>query len=283
MVRPTAMADWLRERGVENPVGAVVLGSGWDSLVERVQIAGRWSCEEVPGVPPTTVPGHPGEILSGTLCGVPVLLFAGRWHAYEGRAPEEVALPALLGVEMGCRWLLCTNAAGGVAPLLNVGDLVAITDDLEMCDWRTCRAPDGGRARPAWCVAPGSPRTHGRGPAYSARLLSALSEAAVDASVRLWQGVLAMMPGPNYETPAEVRMLRLMNATVVSMSTVPEARAARALGLEVAAISCVTNCASTHSGVAVAHDQVVHACRERSDEAGRLIEAWLRRDDIRRH
>lgn len=258
--RARAATAWLREHGVERPAGAIVLGSGWSPLVARMDAAADWSYGEIPGLPPTSVPGHPGRLAWGSWCDVPCVAFVGRYHLYEGHAPATVALPAMIAAALGCRWILSTTAAGGVRPELDVGQLVAIADDLAL--WSP-RNPFAG------------PRP--RGPVYDPELLSALSQAAREANVHLERGVLAMMPGPSYETAAEIRMLRLAGASVVSMSTVIEARRAHLLGLAVAAVSCVTNRAPSEPSRPLAHEDVLAALDRSRETAGRLIEAWLAR------
>lgn len=272
-------AGWLRGQGVERPVGAFVFGSGWSALVERVEILNRWAYPEVPGLPPTSVKGHPGDLVWGRWCEIPCLLFVGRWHLYEGRSLAEVVLPGLIAAAIGSRWLCCTNAAGGVAPHLAVGQLVALTDDLGVWSgWRLERDEwESMRRRASGLPANGRPQPS----AYSPSLLAALFDAAGAANVSLEKGVLAMMPGPNYETAAEIRMLRMAGASVVSMSTVLEARCARLLGLEVASLSCVTNLALARPGSPLAHDDVLSILDETLDDAGRLLTAWMQHPNVR--
>jgi len=209
-----------------------------------------------------------------------VLLFVGRWHGYEGCTAQEVVLPVNVAVDLGSEWLLCTNAAGAVSPLVDVGQLVAITDDLETSS-SSCLEALRCNGGPSDRLAARDELAIGR-PTYSPRLLAALSEAATEANVHLGRGVLAMMTGPNYETPAEVRMLLRTGATVVSMSTVPEARYAVRLGLDVAAISCVTNRAPTYPGAHVTHEEVLVACRRAQGDAAALMEKWMRHDLVAR-
>jgi len=257
---------------VELPVGTIVFGSGWAPLAERVEVVGRWPYTCVPGLPPTSVRGHPGEVVWGTWRGVPCLIFVGRWHVYEGRTPAEVALPGTVAAALGCQWMLSTNAAGGIAPRLRVGQLVAITDDLGI--WSGYGVLPGPALR--------HPRERPPGPVYSPELRAALSEASREANVHVEEGILAMMPGPNYETAAEIGMLRTAGASLVSMSTVPEARCARLFGVEVAALSCVTNLAPARPGTPLAHEDVLATLEATWSDAERLIETWLEHPRVRR-
>lgn len=259
----TEAARFLRERGIEPPAGAIVLGSGWGPLANRIDVSGRWPYRDVPGLLDCTTKGHAGEIVAGRWSGVPCVLFVGRWHGYEGRTPHEAALPAILAHALGARWILSTNAAGGMDPRLSIGDLVSVTADL--VTWSP---------RSAFLGASGS-CAEVNGPPYDPDLLDAFTRAAVSAGVPLTRGVLAMMPGPNYETAAEIAMLRRAGAHVVSMSTVPEARMAHMLGMRVAALSCVTNRVPSVYYAPLDHDHVLAALSETLSGAGRLIETWL--------
>lgn len=264
--RVSDAASWLSERGVVAPVGAIVLGSGWASLVERVDVIGRWPYYDIPGLPPCSVKGHPGDFVYGRWSGVPLVVFVGRWHAYEGCEPLELALPPLLAEALGARWMLGTNAAGGIDSNLRIGDLVAVTDDLSF--WATGRATQRIAPDAAMC-------SRSIGAAYSPRLADALSHAAQQVGIPLHRGTLAMMTGANYESAAEIAMLRFAGASVVSMSTLPEVRAARAIGLEAAAISCVTNRVPSALYERLEHDHVLGVLEHTRGRAERLIEAWL--------
>jgi len=271
-----SIARWLRERGVGDPRGVFVFGSGWSPLVGRVEALGRWSYRDVPGLPPTSVTGHPGDLVWCRWRGLPCLLFVGRWHMYEGRTPAEVALPSTVAAALGSRWLFCTNAAGGVAPHLQIGQLVGLTDDIAL--WSARWLALHGDV-PWYHRLDDLSNTSSASAVYSASLLAALFDAARSTNVPLERGVLAMMPGPNYETAAEIGMVRAAGADLVSMSTVLEARCARLLGLEVAALSCVTNRAPARPGSPLAHDEVLTILDATLDDAGRLLDAWL--DDAR--
>ncbi len=262
--RVSDVASWLVERGVVAPVGAIVLGSGWAPLVERVDVIGRWPYSEIPGLPSCSVKGHPGDLVYGRWGGVPLVVFVGRWHAYEGREPAELALPPLLARALGARWMLGTNAAGGIDSNLRVGDLVAVTDDLSF--WATVRAMRTNGV---------STTTARHGAPYSQRLVDALMRAAGEIGIPLHRGTLAMMTGANYESAAEIAMLRFAGASVVSMSTLPEVRTARAFGLEAAALSCVTNKVPSALYERLEHDHVLGVLERTRGHAERLIEAWL--------
>ncbi len=262
--RVSNAASWLAERGVEAPVGAIVLGSGWAPLVERVDVSDQWPYSDIPGLPSCSVKGHPGDLVYGRWGGVPLVVFVGRWHAYEGREPAELALQPLLARALGAHWMLGTNAAGGIDSNLRVGDLVAVTDDLSF--WAT------SRAMRTYGVSSATTR---HGAPYSQRLVDALVHAAGETGIPLHRGTLAMMTGANYESAAEIAMLRFAGASVVSMSTLPEVRTARAIGLEAAALSCVTNKVPSVFYERLEHDHVLGVLERTRGHAERLIETWL--------
>jgi purine-nucleoside phosphorylase len=256
--------DFLRSHGVEDVDGALVLGSGWAPLIDQINVTSRWSYRDIPGMPETSVAGHPGDLVIGSWADTPIIAFVGRWHAYEGRTPNELGLPALLAKALAARWLLCTNASGGIDPHLEVGDLVLVADDFGT--WSSNNLLHSALRN--------APDEKG-GAVYSRELSSALLKAGLQTKVPLRIGSLAMMPGANYESAAEIGMLRKAGVSIVSMSTVPEARTAHTIGLPVVAISCVTNRAPSSLHEPLDHDQVLAILEHSRDDAARLIGAWL--------
>jgi len=250
------IASWIRERIGARIEGTLVLGSGWSPVARNLSDCTCWPYEEIPGLPATTIEGHPGELVVGRWHGVHIATFAGRYHEYEGHPARTVTLSAQIACELGCSWYICTNASGGITGLYSPGDLVVIEDDLE--------------------VFPRGHSTPHAGSVYSPVLRDELVDAARVSGVPISSGVLAYMTGPNYESSAEVRMLRVAGATLVSMSTLPEARAAYALSLDVGAISCVTNVAQCIGGRPLRHRDVLEALEGAAEKAGRFLGAWLR-------
>ena len=260
-----AAADVLAERtGVARHDVAIVLGSGW---VPAIDALGTPRAEvpvtELPGFLPPAVEGHAGRVRSLNVAGVEVLAFLGRTHLYEGRGVEAVVHGVRVAAAAGCRTVVLTNACGGLRPGMAVGDPVLISDHLNLT-WRT---PLVG------------PRFVDLTDAYSPRLRALVRE--IDPSIS--EGVYAMFPGPQYETPAEVRMAGILGADLVGMSTVLEAIAARAEGCEVLGISLVTNLAAglgsggtpTSEGVAgggkLDHEEVLAAGQASAERMGRLL------------
>ena len=262
--RLDALERAVRERTDLVPVAGIVLGSGLGGLAEDVEDPVAIPFEELPGWPVATAPGHAGRLLLGTLGGTPVVTLQGRFHLYEGNDPGLVVQPVLLFRRLGARVVVLTNAAGGVKPDYGPGTLMVIADHLNL----TGRTP---------LLGPNADDLGERFPdlvdAWSPRLRALLREAAAAAGVVLEEGVYAGLLGPQYETPAEVRMLRALGADAVGMSTVLEAIAARWAGLEICGVSLVTNAGAGYTGEPLTHAEVLAA----GNEAGPRLAGVLRR------
>ena len=224
----------------------LVLGSGWSEVVAGLADPGTAvtiPVSELPGFAAPSAAGHRGTVTSCLVDGVALLSIAGRTHLYEGRGPEPVVHPAHVAAATGSRVLVLTNAAGGLRDGLAVGDLVLIRDHLNL----TGRSPLVG------------PLFVDLVDAYRPALRAAAADAIAAVGTRPGEGVYAAMPGPQYETPAEIGMLRTLGADLVGMSTVPETIAARGLGLDVTAVSLVTNLAAGVPGQPLDHTEVLAA------------------------
>jgi purine-nucleoside phosphorylase len=216
-------------------------------------------------MPTPTVIGHGGELVVGNLNGVPVALLSGRAHLYEGHAPERSVFGVRLLASLGIEQFLLTNAAGGIAEELTVGSLMLITDHLNL----TGHNPLLGRNDDSF-----GPRFPDMSEAYDAGLRQLLLRTAADLGQPLHSGVYAGLLGPNYETPAEIRMLRALGASAVGMSTVLETIALRHLGAKVAGISCVTNRAAGLSTTQLSHAEVAEVAKQVEAGFGRLVSAF---------
>jgi purine-nucleoside phosphorylase len=254
-------AEALAERtGIEAHDIAVVLGSGWRPAVDELgEVHAEIATEDLPGFPPSTVAGHGGGARSiGAPNGARVLAFVGRVHGYEGHEAAAVVHAVRTARAAGCRVVVLTNAAGGIREGLHVGQPVVIRDHLNLT----------GQSPLAGTVPDGVPsRFVDLTDAYSPRL-RALA-ASIDPSLE--EGVYAALPGPHYETPAEIRMLQTLGADLVGMSTVWETIAARHLGLEVLALSLVTNLAAGLTGEPLSHAEVLEAGRDAAVRMGTLL------------
>ena len=259
-----AAAATIRElagRDLATPAAAIVLGSGLGGLAAQVEDAVRIPFHDVPGFPSATVAGHAGALLVGTLAGKPVLCLAGRFHMYEGHAPQVAAFPVRVAHALGAPVLVVSNAAGGIRRTFTPGTLMRIDDHINLM----FRAPLAGPVQPTDVRFPDMSRP------YDAAL-GALAEAVARAQgTRLEVGVYCGLTGPTYETPAEVRMLEKLGADAVGMSTVPEVIVARALGMRVLGISCITNAAAGYTGQPLSHDEVIESTREAAGRFEALV------------
>jgi purine-nucleoside phosphorylase len=251
----------------ESPI-SFVLGSGLGAFADALEGACGLAFAELPGFPPATVKGHKGRLVYGKLEGTPVLALQGRLHGYEGHDAATVAFPVrVLGV-LGARALAVTNAAGGVNPSFAPGELMRITDHIDLTGRNPLTGPNEDLL---------GPRFPDLSRAYDPRLAEALEEAASATSQKLRAGVYLQMNGPSYETPAEVRMARSMGADAVGMSTVSEVIAAAHMGLPVCGISCITNLAAGLSQHALSHEEVVEVARAVEGRFLDLLRAFVPR------
>lgn len=229
------------------PVCGITLGSGLGGLAERIAGAVRIPYADIPGFPGTTVAGHAGAVVVGTLADRPVVCFAGRFHLYEGHEAALAGFPVRVLHALGGRVYFASNAAGGIRRTFRPGDLMAIADHLNLM----------GRNPLVGAVEPGEERFPDMSVAYDAALRAQLHAAAQGVAVPLHDGVYAGLLGPTFETPAEIRMLERLGADAVGMSTVPEVIVARALGMRVAAVSCITNQAAGIASALLHHGEVM--------------------------
>jgi len=229
------------------PEFAIVLGSGLGGLVSDVQQPATIPYNQVPDFPDVAIAGHAGKLVVGTIAGKVVAVFAGRFHAYEGYPLQLTAFPIRVAHALGAKTLFVSNAAGGVNTDFKAGELMVIEDHLNL----TFASPLTGASEP------GEVRFPDMSDAYDPRLRGTLHKAAGKLRLTLRGGIYAMLPGPAYETPAEVKMLRTLGADAVGMSTVPEVTMARMLGMRVAGISCITNLAAGIEKTPLDHSEVL--------------------------
>lgn len=262
----SAAADAIRRRvGDVQPAAAVILGSGLGGLAARIGNPVVIPFADVPGFPSATVAGHAGKLLVGTLGGRPVVTLAGRFHMYEGHAAALAGFPVRVLNALGVRTLFVSNAAGGIRRTFRPGDLMLIRDHLNLM----FRSPLIGAQEP------GDVRFPDMSAPYDAELTQCLRDVALELHVPLVEGVYAGLLGPSYETPAEVRMLGVLGADAVGMSTVPEVIVARAIGMRVAGISCITNLASGISPHPLSHAEVIETTNVVAERFEQLVERWV--------
>jgi purine-nucleoside phosphorylase len=244
---------------------AIVLGSGWVPAADALGEGPEVSVSDLGGFPPPSVAGHSGRIRSVEIGERHVLVFLGRVHLYEGHSPATVVHGVRTAIAAGCRTVVLTNAAGGIHPGYRVGQPVLIRDHLNL----QATSPLGGPVPPEGYPARFVDLTD----LYSARL----RDLARSEDPSLTEGVYAALPGPHYETPAEVAMLRLLGADLVGMSTALEAIAARHLGAEVLGVSLVSNAAAGLAGGPVNHEEVIAAGTAAASSVGSLLASVVAR------
>jgi purine-nucleoside phosphorylase len=262
-------AAYLREKGGERerPVVGIVLGSGLGGLADRLINAVRIPFTHIPGFPQVTVAGHAGQLLMGTLADRPVVALAGRFHMYEGHDASLAAFPVRVLHALGAPVYLASNAAGGVRRTFAPGDLMVIADHVNLM----FRNPLIGAAEP------GDERFPDMSDPYDPSLRTLLRESAKAVGTPLHEGIYGGLLGPTYETPSEVRMLERFGVDAVGMSTVPEVIMARAIGMRVAAISCITNKAAGLSHEKLNHEEVMEAGRAVAGRFEALVTEFVRR------
>ena len=233
--RIKAAADFIKERTSITPKAAIILGSGLNDYADKVSDAVSIGYNEIPGFESTGVIGHRGTAVLGYIRECPVIVFAGRFHYYEGHDLDTVVLPVRTAAMLGAEHLIVTNAAGGINEEYSQGALVCITDHINLSGINPLRGQNDERL---------GERFPDMSHAYSPEMRSAILQGAAKAGVEMKTGVYYYAPGPSYETPAEIRAMRLLGADLVGMSTVAEVVAANHMGMSVGGISCVTNMAA---------------------------------------
>ncbi|MBI4542914.1 MAG: purine-nucleoside phosphorylase [Gemmatimonadetes bacterium] len=248
------------------PRVAIVLGSGLGFLGEGLEGTARVPYARIPGFPKPEVIGHAGELIAGTLEGVPVIAQSGRFHLYEGHDAAVAALPVRIFAALGVRTLIVTNAAGGIRRTYRPGTLMLIADHINMM----ARHPLAGR------VVEGEERFPDMSDPYDRELRALARRVATDEQIALEEGVYAAMLGPSYETKAEIEMLKRIGADAVGMSTVPEVIVARARGIRCLGISTITNPAAGLGAQKLSHEDVLVTTDRVKGELGRLVRGIVR-------
>lgn len=248
--------------GSAAPRVAIVLGSGLGQLADAVTKPTRIPYVDIPGFPAPGVAGHKGELVAGTLEGVPVLMQSGRFHLYEGHPVETTALPVRVFARLGIRTLVVTNAAGGIRSTFRPGTLMLIADHVNLM----FRNPLIGPA------LEGEERFPDMSDPYDRELRQLARDVARERRIALDEGVYVGLLGPSYETPAEIRMLQRFGIDAVGMSTVPEVIVARARGIKCLGFSTITNFAAGISPTVLSHQEVLEVGRQVGDALGTIVQ-----------
>ncbi|WP_424766134.1 purine-nucleoside phosphorylase [Paenibacillus sp. sgz302251] len=259
-------AQFIEGLTKQKPEIGLIMGSGLGVLGDYIENAITIQYHDIPHFPMSTVEGHAGELLIGTLSGKTVLLMRGRFHMYEGYGAELTAFPVRVMKALGVHILLVTNAAGGINTEYDAGNLMLISDHINMTGKNPLIGPNDDEL---------GVRFPDMSEAYSKRLRAIAREIASNQGITLREGVYAGLLGPTYETPAEIRMLRVLGADAVGMSTVSEVIAARHSGIEVVGISCISNMAAGILDQPLSHAEVMETTERVKSQFLGLVTALI--------
>jgi purine-nucleoside phosphorylase len=262
----SAASEFIQSRCSLRPRAAVVLGSGLGAFADTLGYRTVIDYHDIPGWPPSTAVGHAGRLVIGTLDGLAVAALAGRAHLYEGYTAQQAVFGVRALSRLGVESLVLTNAAGGINPSYRPGQLVLISDHINLLGQNPLTGPNDETL---------GPRFPDMSEAYSKRYREAARSAGKEIGLDLAEGIYAAMPGPSYETPAEIRYLRAIGADLVGMSTVPETIAANHMGMKVLGVSCVTNFAAGVTDQKLDHREVLEVGARIKDTMMELLRRVL--------
>ncbi|MEK4126385.1 MULTISPECIES: purine-nucleoside phosphorylase [Anoxybacillus] len=260
-------AQFLKEKFPTSPQIGLILGSGLGVLADEIEQAIKIPYSDIPNFPVSTVEGHAGQLVYGQLEGATVVVMQGRFHYYEGYSFDKVTFPVRVMKALGVEQLVVTNAAGGVNESFEPGDLMIISDHINNMGGNPLIGPNDSAL---------GVRFPDMSEAYSKRLRQLAKDVANDIGLRVREGVYVANTGPAYETPAEIRMIRVMGGDAVGMSTVPEVIVARHAGMEVLGISCISNMAAGILDQPLTHDEVIETTEKVKADFLRFVKAIVR-------
>lgn len=258
--------ETIRARTTLAPKVGIILGSGLGSFADTLSAKTVIPYNELPDFPISSVAGHAGRLVVGVLDGAPVVAMQGRVHMYEGYGPQQVAFPARVLCALGIDSLVVTNAAGGIRADLEPGDLMMITDHVNLSGANPLVGHNDEKL---------GPRFPDMSTAYDPELCKLLRQTAKKLEVAIKEGVYVWLSGPSYETPAEIRMLRTMGIDAVGMSTVPEVIVAGHMGVRVAGVSCITNFAAGIGQKPLSHEEVGETAERVRDRFSKLLASFI--------
>lgn len=262
-------AQWIKERVAVLPRTAIVLGTGLGRLAAEIEVEQEFPYADIPHFPVSTVEGHSGRLLFGRLGGKEIMALEGRFHYYEGYDMKQVTFPVRVMYELGIRTLFVSNAAGGVNPDFEIGDLMLIRDHINFLPEHPLRGKN----------FPTGPRFPDMHEAYDHALLEMARTIAREKGIRVVEGVYLATQGPTYETPAEYKMYRTFGADAVGMSTVPEVIVAHHCGIHVFGVSVITDLGVEGRIVEVSHEEVQRAANEVQPLMAGIFREMIRRID----
>jgi len=258
---------FLQDRGVEKPDYGIILGTGLGNLVEKISIEIAIPYEEIPNFPVSTVSGHSGELIVGSLGGKKVLAMRGRFHFYEGWTIEQTVFPVRVMKYLGVDNLIVSNASGGVNPSFKVGDVMVITDHINMMPVHPLHGKNDERF---------GPRFVDMHEAYSNKMIAKMEDIAKQLNISIQKGIYLALQGPTFETPAEYKMVKNMGADAVGMSTVPEVIVAKHMGMTCFGVSVITDLGIEGIVEEVSHEEVQKVAKIAEKTVGKLVEEFVK-------
>jgi len=262
----TETVSYIRSKSSIKPKIGIILGSGLGAFVQHLQVDAKIPFNEVPHFMNTSVEGHQGNLILGTLGGVSLVVLQGRLHYYEGHSMDTVVFPTRTMAMLGIETLILTNSAGGFGDTMQAGDFMIIEDHINLMGTNPLMGPNLKQL---------GPRFPDMTEAYDKKLIELMEQTFQQLKSRYHKGIYCGVTGPTYETPAEVRYLKLIGGKAVGMSTVPEAIAANHLGLRVAALSCITNLAAGISRNKLSHDEVTENAKKVEQQFVDFLKTFL--------
>ena len=261
-------SKFLKDIGVVQPEFGIVLGTGLGGVVKHMEIIKKIPYHDIPNFPVSTVTGHSGELIYGFLSGKKVVAMRGRFHYYEGWEMSEVTFPIRVMKLLGVEKLVVSNASGGVNPDFEVGDVMVITDHINMMPEHPLRGPNEDRFGPRF-VDMHEP--------YDLKMIETMKAVATEKSIKIQEGIYLALQGPTFETPAEYKMVKLMGADTVGMSTVPEVIVAKHMNMRCFGLSVITDLGIEGKIEEVSHEAVQEAAKASEDKISSLIEEFISR------
>ncbi|WP_456462795.1 purine-nucleoside phosphorylase [Lutibacter sp.] len=258
---------FLQEKGIIMPDYGIILGTGLGNLVEKINIEISIPYSEIPNFPVSTVAGHSGELIFGSIGNKKVVAMRGRFHFYEGWSIEQTIFPVRVMKFLGVENLIVSNASGGVNSNFKVGDIMLITDHINFMPAHPLHGENDDRFGPRF-VDMHEP--------YSKKMIAKMEKIAVKLNIPIQKGVYLALQGPTFETPAEYKMVKILGADAVGMSTVPEVIAAKHLGMTCFGISVITDLGVEGKVEAVSHEEVQKAAKLSEDAIGRLVAEFVK-------
>lgn len=245
-------ASWIKERMTTNPTTAIILGTGLGQLASEITDKYEFPYSEIPNFPISTVEGHSGKLIFGKLVNKDIMAMQGRFHFYEGYSMKEVTFPVRVMYELGIKTLFVSNAAGGMNPQFNIGDLMIITDHINLFPEHPLRGKN----------FPTGPRFPDMHEPYDLQLVAEADKVAAEKGIKVQHGVYIGVQGPTFETPAEYRMFAKMGGDAIGMSTVPEVIVAHHCGIKTFGVSVITDLGGFDDPVEVSHEEVQEAANK---------------------